>query len=87
MVYLFGMSASQASGVNLITLAEHFGWVLNLLGPRQVTDMDEAVDTFLNTNEDTEVSDVTNLTKDARPNGVSLVEKRPWVRLSLLHTK
>ena len=58
--------------------------MLNLLGPRQVADVDEAVNTFLELYEDTEVGEVAYLSGVLAANGVLNLNGLPGIFLQLL---
>lgn len=59
-------------------------WVLNLLCPREVRDVDKSVNTFLEFNEDTEVSEVANLSCVLRAFRILSCDSLPWIFLKLL---
>ena len=52
--------------------------------PRKVCDVDESVNTFLEFNEDTEVSEVANLSGVLAANRILNLDGLPWVFLKLL---
>ena len=68
---------------DLAYLGELIG-VLNLLGPAQVADVDEAVNTFLNLNEYAEVGEVANLSSVLAADGVLGFDSLPGIVLQLL---
>ena len=68
---------------DLAYLGELIG-VLNLLGPAQVADVDEAVNTFLNLNEYAEVGEVANLSGVLAADGVLGFDGLPGIVLQLL---
>src|SRR3712207_8500313 len=61
--------------------------MLNLLCPREVADVDQAVNTFLELNKDTEVGKVANLSGVLAANGIFVLDSFPWIFLELLDTK
>ena len=71
---------------NLAYLGELIG-VLNLLGPAQVADVDQTVNTFLDLNEYTEVGEVANLSGVLAANGILLLDGLPGISLQLLDTQ
>ncbi len=62
-------------------------WVLNLLSPREVRDVDQAVNTFFELYEDTEVSEVANLSSVLAAYRILNLDSLPWIFLQLLDTK
>ncbi len=58
--------------------------MLDTLGPGEVGDMNQTVDTFINTNEDAEIGDVLDLAFDDCADREFLANDFPWVRLDLL---
>ena len=61
--------------------------MFDLLRPRQVRDVDQAVNTFLDFYEYTEVSEVTNLSRMTRTYREALLDVFPRISLQLLDTK
>ena len=61
--------------------------MLYLLCPREVRDMDKSVNTLLELYEDTEVSEVTNLSVVLRTYRVLLLDSLPWILSELLDTE
>ena len=61
--------------------------MLHLLGPREVADVNQTVNTFFKFYEDTEVSEVAHLCGVARAKRIFLLDGLPWVFLQLLDAK
>ena len=61
--------------------------MLNLLCPREVRDVDQTINTFLELYEDTEVSEVANLSCVLAGNRLLSLDSLPWIFLELLDTK
>ena len=61
--------------------------MLNLLGPREVRDVDKAVNTFLKLYEDTEVGEVANLSGVLAADRILGIDALQWVFLELLDTE
>ena len=61
--------------------------MLNLLGPREVADVDKSVNTLLQLNEYAEVGEVAHLSSMLASNRILNLDSLPWVFLKLLDTK
>ena len=58
--------------------------MLNLLGPREVADVNQAVNAFFEFNEYTKVGEVANLSSMLAANRILFFDIFPWVGLELL---
>src|SRR5690606_6665812 len=65
LVAVAGVDVEQ-HGLDLVALLEELRRVLHALGPAHVADVDQAVDAFLDLDEDTEVRDVADVALDHR---------------------
>ena len=61
--------------------------MLNLLCPREVRDVDEAVNTLFELYEDTEVGEVANLSCVLAAYRILNLDSLPWIFLELLDTE
>ena len=61
--------------------------MLDLLGPRQVADVDQTLNALFHLNEDTEVGEVTHLSGVLRANGILLLDGVPRIVGQLLNAK
>ena len=75
------------NNVDRLTYASELRRMLYLLCPREVRDMDKSVNTLLELYEDTEVSEVTNLSVVLRTYRVLLLDSLPWILSELLDTE
>ena len=66
-------------GLYLVRNFENLGRIDDLLGPRHLADMDQALDTFLELDESTVVHQAHNLAPDLRAQRVLLVDQGPGV--------
>ena len=73
--------------VDRSTYCSELRWVLNLLSPREVRDVDQTINTFLELYEDTEVSEVANLSGVLAAYRILNLDGLPWVFLQLLDTQ
>ena len=71
----------------LVALLDNLGGVRNLLRPRHVRDVQEAIDALLDLDECAVGRKVADATFDDRSLGIVLLSKVPRVCLGLLHTK
>src|SRR6185437_15215524 len=83
---VLGLDAKHDS-LDLLTLLEHFGGMLDALGPGEVADVDEAVDAVLDFDEGAEVGKVADAALDDSTGGVLVLEVLPGVLLELLHAQ
>src|SRR6185436_17047164 len=86
LVAVAGIDVEQ-HGLDLVTLLEQLARVLDPLGPRHVADVDQAVDAFLDLDEDPEVGDVADVALDHGARRVLLGQLLVGVRLELLHAE
>src|SRR6185436_2415724 len=86
LVAVAGIDVEQ-HGFDLIALLEQLARMLHALGPAHVADVNEAVDTFLDLDEDAEVRDVADVALDDGTGRVLLGELLVRVRLELLHAE
>ena len=77
----------QNNRLDLVALLQHFGRMLDALGPAQVADVDQAVDAVFNLDERAEVGEVANLAFHHRSDRELLVQGLPRIRLKLLEAK
>src|SRR5215469_10707755 len=61
--------------------------MLHALGPAQVADMDKAVDSVLDFDESTEISQVANAAFDGHTDRELLMQRIPWVGCQLAHAE
>ena len=61
--------------------------MLNLLGPREVADVDQTLNAILELNKYTEVGEVANLGLVIRANRIPCLDACPWILLELLQTE
>ena len=73
--------------LDFITLVETVRGVTDPLSPRHVGDVDQAIDSLVNANKDTEVGDVANSALDDRAHRVGLAELVPGIGLELAHSQ
>ena len=73
--------------LDVFALLEHFRRVADLLGPRQVGDVQQAVDAFFDLDERAVVGDVADLALDHRAGRIFLGHAFPGVLLDLLHAE
>src|SRR5690606_29525211 len=73
--------------LHLVALLELLAGVLDLLRPRDVRDVHEAVDALLESDEDPEVGDVADRAAHVGADRVLLLDQAPRVRLDLLHAE
>ena len=73
--------------VDFSTDLSKFAWVLNLLGPREVADVDKTVNTFFKFYKHTEVGEVANLSRVLAAHRILGFDSFPWIFLELLDTK
>src|SRR5207302_6673160 len=71
LVAVAGIDVEQ-HGLDRVALLEQLARVLHALGPAHVADVDEAVDAFLDLDEDSEIRDVADLALDHRTRRVLL---------------
>ena len=70
--------------LDLVVDAEHLGRIDDLLGPRHLADVDEALDPFFDLDEGTVVHQADHPTVDPRTDGVLLVHQGPGILALLL---
>src|SRR5262245_25483544 len=70
-----------------VALLQHLRGVLDALGPRQVGDVDQAVDPVLDLHEGAELGQVADLALEARADGVLVGQLLPGVGLHLLEAQ
>ena len=73
--------------VDVCTNLSEFRRMFNLLRPRQVRDVNQAVNTFFDFNEYTEVSEVTNFCSVLAADRILLFDSFPRIRLQLFDTQ
>lgn len=74
-------------GFDFLAFFKHFGGVFHALNPRDIGDMDKAVDAFFDTDKDTEVGDIADLANDLATEWVFFFELAPGVGFNLFHTE
>src|SRR3989475_3403456 len=77
----------QHHSLHLVALLVEVARVLDALGPGDVADVHQAVDSLLHAHEDAEVGDVAHLAADDRADRVLLLEQGPGIGLDLLHAQ
>src|SRR6185312_9599646 len=78
---------AEDDGPNRLALLEDFRRVADLLGPRQVADVQKPVDAFFDLDERAVVGDVADLALDDRARRILLGHALPGVLLDLLHAE
>ena len=73
--------------IDSFTNLSELRWVLHLLSPREVRDVDETVNAFLHLNEYAEVSEVAHLGSVLAANRILLIDLLPWIFSQLLHAE
>ncbi len=73
--------------IELLAFFDVFGRVTDFLRPRQVRNMNQAVDAGFDFHEYTEVGDVANRTTQDRAGGVTCSDTIPRIGLELFHTQ
>src|SRR5579863_8798732 len=83
---LIGLDGED-DGFDAIAFLEHFGRMLNTLGPAQVGDVDEAVDAIFDFEESAEVGEIADPAFNGHADGEFLVERVPRVGGELAHAE
>ncbi len=78
---------AENNSLDLFALLYDFRWVLDALGPTQVGDVYEAVDSVFDFNEGTEIGEVANAALDDCTDGVFVGEAFPGIIEKLLHAE
>src|ERR1700736_4676872 len=78
---------AENDGLDLLTLPDNFGRMLDALGPAQVRYVDESVDTVFDLDESTEVGEVADAALDDGADGVLVLKLLPRILLELLHAE
>ncbi len=73
--------------IHILALLDHIARMAHLLRPRQIADVHQSVDTWLNFDEDAEVGDVAHRTREYCTRRITIADAIPWVGLQLLHTE
>ena len=68
---------AEHDGLHLLALLQHFGGMLDALGPAQVADVDQAVDAVFDLDEGAEVGQVAHAAFDDRADRILLVQRAP----------
>ena len=74
-------------GFDFVALLVEILRMLHALGPGDVRNVNQAINTFFNSNKNTEISDVADLTADDVANLIFLENEFPRVRLGLFHAE
>src|ERR1017187_7937767 len=77
----------QYDGLHLVALLQHFGGMLHPLGPAQVADVDQSVDSVFDFDEGAEVGQVADFAFHHRAHRELLVQTLPGIRFQLLQTQ
>src|ERR1035438_7866629 len=77
----------QYDGLHLVALLQHFGRMLHALGPAQVADVDQPVDSVFDFDERAEVGQVADFAFHHRAHRELLVQTFPGIRFQLLQTQ
>src|SRR6185369_17722785 len=78
---------TQNNSLDLLTLLQDFGGVLDALCPAQVRNVNEAVDAVFDLDEGAKVSQVAHAALDDSTGRVLVLELLPWILLKLLHAQ
>src|SRR5262245_47969781 len=73
--------------VNLLALLEHVGWMLDALGPRDVRNVHQTIDTVLDLDKRAEVGQRAHFPGDPRANVVANRQRFPRIRTYLFETE
>ena len=73
--------------LHFFAFLEDLGWVADLLGPRQIADVQQSIDPFFDLDERAVVGDVPHLALDHRARRILLGNAFPRVLLDLLHAE
>lgn len=74
-------------GFDFLAFFKHFRGMFDALNPRDIGDVDEAVDAFFDTDKDAEVGDIADLADDLATEGIFLFELAPRVGFDLFHAE
>ena len=75
------------NNLNIVALLHKLTRVTDLLCPREIGDVHEAINAWLEFDEDTKVCEVPHVALMNRPNRVLRHKIIPWIRLELFHAK
>src|ERR1700683_130657 len=76
---------AENNSLHLLALLHHFRWMLHALGPAQVRDVNQPVNTVLDLDERAEVSQVAHAALDDGSLGILVGQVLPRVIEQLLH--